>query len=103
MISFNSNEVEEMHLYEIETVTGTRISAFAECYPEAATLFMAWWVINENGELPDFEVKQRNPKWPGLDTGQLVNALERHVSGIGVFDPVSGWTIAPPTDSRGEA
>lgn len=92
-----------MHLFEIETAIGTRVAVFAECYTHAATLFMAWWVLNHDGELPDFEVKQRNPKWPGLDTAKLMKALHRHVSGIGQFDPVAGWTIAPPTDARGEA
>lgn len=92
-----------MHLYEIETTTGERLPVFAACYAESATLFMAWWVINNDGELPDFEVKQRNPRWPGLDTDKLMEALERDVSGVGQFDPASGWSIAPPSDSREEA
>lgn len=90
-----------MHLHEVIATDGTILSVFAADYNDAATLFMAWHIANEEGPLPDFEVRRRNPKWPGINTAHLLKALAREIEGIGRYDPARGWSILSPLD-RGE-
>ena len=91
-----------MHLFEIIAVDGTTLSVFGADFDEAATLFMAWHLANVVPPLPDFEVRQRNPRWPGLNTQHLLDALARNTVGVGRYDPVHGWAILSPLD-RGES
>lgn len=87
-----------MHLFEVIGTDGTILPVFGENFDEAATLFTAWHMVNQAGELPDFEVRQRNPRWPGLNTQHLVEALARNTVGIGRYDPRKGWSIVSPLD-----
>ena len=89
-----------MHLYEVITTTGITLSIFGESYDEAAALFTAWHLEHGDQPLPDFEVKQRNPRWPGLNTGHLLSALEQGLSGVGRYDPDNGWWIGSPFDKQ---
>lgn len=89
------------HLFEIIAVDGTVLSVFAENFDDAAVLFSAWHVANESHPLPDFEVRQRNPSWPGLNKQHLLDALALDTPGIGRYDPAYGWAILSPV-ARGE-
>jgi hypothetical protein len=93
----NSNEV-IMHLFEIIATDGTILPVFGDDFDEVATLFTAWHMVNREGELPDFEVRRRNPRWPGLNTQHLVEALARNTVGIGRYDRRKGWSIVSPLD-----
>ncbi|MDG5487833.1 hypothetical protein NYR55_04265 [Sphingomonas sp. BGYR3] len=83
-----------MHLFEITTADGSTIPVFAAAFDEAATLFTGWHVSMQGTQVPDFEVRQRNPRWPGLNNQHLAEALARNQSGVGSYDPAIGWTIA---------
>lgn len=89
-----------MHLYEVTTTTGITLSVFGKSYDEAAAMFSAWNMEHGDRPLPDFEVKQRNPRWPGLNTAHLLAALELGRSGIGQYDPGDGWSISSPFDEQ---
>lgn len=88
-----------MNLYEINSVEGVVLSVFAANFNDAAALFMAWHIANQEGALPDFEVRQRNPKWPGINTVHLLKALARAKPGIGQYDAGAGWEILSPTET----
>ena len=85
-----------MHLYEISASGHSSISVFAESYGKAVDLFVSWWMLRQNSDLPDLEVRQRNPSWTGLNTEHLQDALARGVTGIGRYEVSMGWTILPP-------
>lgn len=89
-----------MHLFEVIPVDGATLSVFGGDFDEAVSLFMAWHIANRNTPLPDFEVRQRNPRWPGINTLHLMDALARNTAGIGQYDPGPGWTIVSPLDWR---
>lgn len=90
-----------MHLFEVITIDGIILSVFAESFEDAATLFTGWHVANHGTLIPDFEIRQRNPRWPGLNTQHLVQAMAQGETGIGRYDPKHGWAILSPLD-RGE-
>lgn len=87
-----------MYLFEVITIDGIILSVFAEGFEDAATLFTGWHVANHGTVIPDFEIRQRHPRWPGLNTQHLVQALTQGETGIGRYDPKYGWTIASPLD-----
>jgi hypothetical protein len=87
-----------MHLFEVIAVDQTILSVFGGDFDEAVSLFMAWHIANHDTPLPDFEVRQRNPRWPGLNTQHLMDALVRETQGIGRYDPLAGWSILSPVD-----
>lgn len=91
-----------MHLFEIFKTDGTMLSIFGESFDDAATLFAAWHIVNHKSPLPDFEIRQRNPFWPGVNSKHLFDALATETPGFGRYDPVKGWTIVSPLN-RGEA
>ena len=72
-----------MHLYEIIALNGTILPVFADTFDEAATLFSAWHMVNQEGELPDFEVRRRNPRWRGLHPAHRGGALASDTGGVG--------------------
>lgn len=86
------------HLFEVIAVDATILSVFAADFDEAATLFTAWYMVNQASPLPDFEIRQRNPRWPGLNTTHLLDALARNVVGVGRYDSTTGWSIMSPLD-----
>lgn len=92
-----------MHIFEVTGAGTSAITIFAMSYDEAVCLYMAYWLARESRDLPDLEVKQRNPAWPGLNRKALDHALASGVSGIGRFDPNEGWRIVSPTDGEEEA
>ena len=92
-----------MYLYLVTPTDGSELSVFAESFDRAVELFTVWWLTHREGLLPDFEVKQRNPAWPGLDTKLLGEALSRDTAGIGLFDPKTGWRIVSPTHVEEQA
>lgn len=88
-----------MHLFEIIALDIEGVPAvplFAESYDLAVHHYVIWWMNHREGELPDLEVRKRNPDWPGLDAGLLAKALDLDLPGVGRFDPVAGWTIYFP-------
>ena len=85
-----------MHLFEIVAPESTVVSVFAENYHKAAEFFTVWWMSRYDADLPDFEVKRRNPQWPGLNRQQLVEALSQQIAGVGRYDVEKGWVILPP-------
>ncbi|MGN7160748.1 hypothetical protein [Sphingomonas sp. SAFR-052] len=85
-----------MHLYQITATGNDPMAVFAESYPTAVEIFMTWWLINEGGELPDLEVKRRNPNWPSINQRHLEEAMAIGMSGIGQYKAGVGWTISPP-------
>ncbi len=89
-----------MHLFEVIATNGEILSVFGKNFDEAAALFTAWHGANHGAPLPDFEVRQRNPRWPGLNTQHLIEALARNVSGVGRHDPANGWVIHPPFNQQ---
>lgn len=90
-----------MHLFEVITVSGQILSVFAENFDDAATLFTGWFVANHGTLVPAFEIRQRNPNWPGINTQHLFAALAANEEGIGKYDREMGWTIHSPLE-RGE-
>lgn len=90
-----------MHLFEIINAEGLILSVFAETFEDAATLFCGWFVANHGNVIPDFEIRQRNPNWPGINTRHLLVALAQDEEGIGRYDRERGWTIHSPLE-RGE-
>ena len=90
-----------MHLFEVIALDVEGVPAvpvFADSYDLAVHQYVIWWLHHREGEMPDLEVRKRNPTWPGLDAGLLNKALELDLSGVGRFDPVTGWTIHFPGD-----
>jgi hypothetical protein len=57
---------------------------------------MAWWLIHKNRDLPDLEVKQRNPEWPGINQQHLRRAFTAQTAGVGTYDADAGWVIVAP-------
>lgn len=90
-----------MHLFEVIAldVQGVpAVSVFADSYDVAVHQYVIWWSHHREGDMPDFEMRKRNPSWPGLDAKLLADALELQRSGVGHFDPDGGWTIYFPAD-----
>lgn len=88
-----------MHLFEIVATADESVPAvpvFAESYDLAVHQYHIWWRHHRDGNLPDLEVRKRNPTWQGLDVSFLAKALELNSSGVGRFDPDQGWTIYLP-------
>jgi hypothetical protein len=87
-----------MHLFEIVTAFGITLNVFAGDYDEAAVLYMAWHTVNRSEDMPDFEVKRRNPRWPGVNAKHVEAALARNTVGIGYYHRKEGWLILSPVD-----
>lgn len=88
-----------MHLFEVIAldIEGVpTLPVFAESYALAVQQYAIWWMQHQEGDLPDLEVRRRNPLWPGVDTKLLDRALDLNTPGIGRFDPVEGWSIFFP-------
>jgi hypothetical protein len=88
-----------MHLFEITTSTGATHNVFANDYDEAAAIFVSLQFIHHGDVAVEFEVKRRNPNWPGLNTRHLIEALGLNVAGMGYFYRDRRWAIR----SRAEA
>ena len=69
-------------------------------FDQAASIFTAWHLGHRETPVPDFEVKQRNPRWPGINTDHLLAALERGLAGVGRYDARIGWSIRSPLDEE---
>lgn len=88
-----------MHLFEVIALDIEGVPAvpvFADSYDLAVQQYSIWWMQHQEGDLPDLEVRRRNPSWPGLDTELLGKALDLDTPGLGKFDPVQGWSIFVP-------
>lgn len=88
-----------MHLFEVIALDVESVPAvpvFAESYDLAVHQYVIWWMSHRDGDLPDLEVRKRNPTWPGIDSQQLAKALELNLCGMGRFDPATGWSIYFP-------
>lgn len=83
-----------MHLYEIAARRSNTLAIFAPNYGAAIEIYLAWWMTHMAGDLPDLEVKQRNPGWPGMHRQHLHEALRLGLAGIGIYEPEEGWTIS---------
>ena len=90
-----------MRIFEINAVGQHALPVFARSYDEAVGIYILHWTTNRRTGVPDFEVKQRNPSWPGLNRELLADALGRGVAGIGRLHPDQGWVILP-ADQRDE-
>lgn len=92
-----------MHLFEVIAVDAEPASAlpvFAKSYDLAVQQYLMWWMHHRDGDLPDLEVRKRNPSWQGLNAALLVKALELDLTGVGHFNSNQGWTIYTPEDER---
>ncbi|MBY0306284.1 MAG: hypothetical protein K2W86_14185 [Sphingomonas sp.] len=92
-----------MKLFEILQASGAKLSVFAAGFDEAAGIFTAWYANHHDAYLSGFEVAERNPSWPGLNTEQLRQALALNISGVGRYDPDKGWTILPTNAPVGDS
>jgi hypothetical protein len=85
-----------MHLFEIITPSEQPLPVFAKSYDEAVHIYLLHRLKKSNIELPDLEVRKRNPSWPGLDVQMLDEALKSEFAGVGSFQMGHGWTITAP-------
>lgn len=88
-----------MHLFEVIALDVDDIPTlpvFAVSYDMAVHYYAVWWMHHRHGDLPDLEVRKRNPGWPGLDRTLLASALQLDIAGVGRFDDNIGWTISSP-------
>lgn len=86
----------DMHIFEVTGAGTTALNVFASSYDDAVRIYMVHWLAQQNGDLPNIEVRQRNASWPGMNRNALAEALSLGISGIGHFDPDHGWRILPP-------
>ena len=89
-----------MNLYDVSVQSGSALPIFATDFDQAASIFTAWHLGHRETPVPDFEVKQRNPRWPGINTDHLLAALERGLAGVGRYDARIGWSIRSPLDEE---
>lgn len=88
-----------INLYEVIALSAEPVPAipvFATSYDMAAHYYAIWWMSHRAGDMPDIEIRKRNPGWPGLHVTLLHEALKRNQAGIGRFDAETGWTILMP-------
>lgn len=90
-----------MHLFEITATRTDPIAVFASSYALAVEIYMAWWLINKDCDLPDLQVRQRNPDWPGINQQHLHRTFAAGIAGIGTYDANAGWAIAAPATAGG--
>jgi hypothetical protein len=86
-----------MHLFEIITTGEQPLPVFARSYDEAVLIYLLHRVKQLDIELPDLEVRQRNPSWQGLDSQLLDEALKAESAGVGSFEVGYGWMITSPS------
>ncbi len=91
-----------MKLFEILQASGAKLSVFATGFDEAAGIFTAWYANHHDDYISGFEVAERNPLWPGLNTEHLLAALTLKTPGVGRYDPDNGWTILPTNAPVGD-
>lgn len=89
-----------MHIFEVTCAGTPGVTVFARSYDEAARIYVAHRTSRDSDVLPDFEVKQRNTYWPGMDRQALAEALAFGISGIGRLHPDRGWLILPPGQAK---
>jgi hypothetical protein len=82
-----------MHIFEVIGAGAPRLPVFAESYDGAVQIYMAWWLTHRTTDLPDLEVRLRNPCWPGFDLEHVRAALASNIAGVGRYDRQQGWTI----------
>jgi hypothetical protein len=97
MVDRHQRRETDMHIFEVIGAGTPPITVFARSYDEAVRTYMARWLARETGDLPDIEVRRRDPLWAGMDREALAEALSLGISGIGHFDPDKGWAIVSPT------
>jgi hypothetical protein len=85
-----------MHLFEIITPGEQALPVFARSYDEAVNIYLLHRLKQLDIELPDLEVRKRNPSWPGLDVQMLEEALKSDFAGVGSLVIGHGWTITAP-------
>lgn len=92
-----------MRLFEITMASGAKPSVFAKTYDQAAGIHIDWFANHYGDSASSFEVAERNPSWPGLNTKHLKEALALMTAGVGRYDPDKGWTIVPTNAPVGDA
>ncbi len=90
-----------MHLYEIAATGSDPITVFAPTYAAAVEIYMAWWLIHKECDLPDLEIRQRNPEWPGINRQHLRRAFAAGIAGVGTYNADAGWAILAPAVAGG--
>lgn len=92
-----------MRLFQITMASSAKLSVFAKSYDQAAGIHIDWFANHYGDSASSFEVAERNPSWPGLNTQHLKEALALKTAGVGRYDPNKGWTIVPTNAPVGDA
>lgn len=103
MVNRHQRRETDMHIFQVIGAGTPPVTVFAASYDKAVRIYMAHWLARQSGDLPDIEVKRRNPLWAGMDREELAKALTLDLSGIGLFDPERGWRIVPPGHDEEQA